>query len=390
VREAVIVSAVRTPVGKFRGSLASVSAHDLGALVVKEAVKRANINPEEIDEVIFGNLMNHEINNMGRMVGLTAGLPISVPGITLDRQCASGLNAIAYASMFIQGGFADIIVAGGVESDSTRTYTMEKPTVAYQFAPPKWAVVHVAPDPINLSMGMTAENVGAKFNLTREQCDEFAVRSHQRAAKAWDLGYFDEQVIPVEVSLRKGKTMVVSKDETIRPDTSIEGLAKVPLAFKKPGEGIVTAGNSSPLCDGASAVVVMERKKAESLGLEILAKFVSYAAVGVDPVIMGTGPIAATKKLFKQTGLTMDDIDLIEMNEAFATQSLACIKELNMPMEKLNVNGGALALGHPMGATGSILVTKLCYELKRRNLKRGLISFCVGGGQGVAAIIERV
>jgi len=390
MREAVIVSAVRTPVGKFRGSLASVPAHELGALVVKEAVKRANINADEIDEVIFGNLMNHEINNMGRMVGLSAGLPISVPGITLDRQCASGLNAIAYASMFIQGGFAETIVAGGVESDSTRTYTMEKPTAAYQFAPPKWAVVHVAPTEMNLSMGMTAENVGAKYNLTREECDEFAVRSHQKAAKAWELGYFDEQIIPVEVPQRTGKNMVVSKDETIRPDTSMEGLAKVPLAFKKPGEGIVTAGNSSPLCDGASAVVVMERKKAESLGLEILAKFVGYAAVGVDPLIMGTGPIAATKKLFKQTGLTMDDIDLIEMNEAFATQSLACIKELNMPLEKLNVNGGALALGHPMGATGSILVTKLCYELKRRNLKRGLISFCVGGGQGVAAIIERV
>jgi acetyl-CoA acetyltransferase family protein len=390
MREAVIVSAVRTPVGKFRGSLASVPAHELGALVVKEAVKRANINVDEIDEVIFGNLMNHEINNMGRMVGLSAGLPISVPGITLDRQCASGLNAIAYASMFIQGGFAETIVAGGVESDSTRTYTMEKPTAAYQFAPPKWAVVHVAPTEMNLSMGMTAENVGAKYNLTREECDEFAVRSHQKAAKAWELGYFDEQVLPVEVPLRKGKNMIVSKDETVRPDTSMEGLAKVPLAFKKPGEGIVTAGNSSPLCDGASAVVVMERKKAESLGVEILAKFVGYAAVGVDPLIMGTGPIAATKKLFKQTGLTMDDIDLIEMNEAFATQSLACIKELNMPMEKLNVNGGALALGHPMGATGSILVTKLCYELKRRNLKRGLISFCVGGGQGVAAIIERV
>jgi len=390
MREAVIVSAVRTPVGKFRGSLASVPAHELGALVVKEAVKRANINVDEIDEVIFGNLMNHEINNMGRMVGLSAGLPISVPGITLDRQCASGLNAIAYASMFIQGGFAETIVAGGVESDSTRTYTMEKPTAAYQFAPPKWAVVHVAPTEMNLSMGMTAENVGAKYNLTREECDEFAVRSHQKAAKAWELGYFDEQVLPVEVPLRKGKNMIVSKDETVRPDTSMEGLAKVPLAFKKPGEGIVTAGNSSPLCDGASAVVVMERKKAESLGVEILAKFVGYAVVGVDPLIMGTGPIAATKKLFKQTGLTMDDIDLIEMNEAFATQSLACIKELNMPLEKLNVNGGALALGHPMGATGSILVTKLCYELKRRNLKRGLISFCVGGGQGVAAIIERV
>jgi len=388
MREAVIVSAVRTPVGKFRGSFASIPAHELGAKVVEEAVKRAKINPEEIDEVIFGNLMNNEINNMGRMVGLTAGLPINVPGITLDRQCASGLNAIAYASMFIQGGFADIIVAGGVESDSTRTYLMERPTAAYQLAPPKWAVTHVAPTEMNIPMGMTAENVAEKYNLTREECDEFAVCSHQKAAKAWKLGYFDEQVLSIEVSLRKGKTMVVSQDETVREETTIEGLAKLPLVFKK--DGIVTAGNSSPLCDGASAVVVMEREKAESLGLEILAKFVGYAAVGVDPLIMGTGPIEATKKLFKQTGLTMDDIDLIEMNEAFAAQSLACIKELNMPLEKLNVNGGALALGHPMAATGSILVTKLCYELKRRNLKRGLISFCVGGGQGVAAIIERV
>jgi acetyl-CoA C-acetyltransferase len=391
MREAVIVSAVRTPVGKFRGSFAGIPAHELGAKVVKEAVNRAGINPEEIDEIIFGNLMNNEINNMGRMVGLAAGLPISVPGITLDRQCASGLNAIAYASMFIQGGFADTIVAGGVESDSTRTYIMERPSQAYQLSPPKWAVTHVAPSEMNVPMGVTAENVAAKYNLTREECDEFAVRSHQLASKAWEAGYFDEQVLPIEIPQKKGKPpIVVKQDETVRADTSIEGLAKLPLAFKKPGEGIVTAGNSSPLCDGASAVVVMERQKAEDLGLEILGKFVSYAAVGVDPLVMGTGPIAATKKLFEQTGFTMDDIDLIEMNEAFAAQSLACIKELNMPLEKLNVNGGALALGHPMAATGSILVTKLCYELKRRNLKRGLISFCVGGGQGVAAIIERV
>lgn len=387
MREAVIVSAVRTPVGKFRGSFAPIPAYKLGAATVKEAVRRAKIDPAEIDDVIYGNLMNNEINDMARMVALEAGLPVTVPGIQVDRQCSAGLNAIAYASILIEAGYGDVFVAGGVESDSTRCYIMEKPSKAYQGAPPKWAVTHVAPGDLNVPMGITAENIAAKYNFTRTELDEFAVRSHTLASKAWDAGYFDEQVIPIEAPVGKGKTVVVKRDETIRPETTVEALAKLKPSFK-PG-GLVTAGNSSPLCDGAGAVVVMEKEKAKSLGLEILAKFKSYTAVGVDPLYMGTGPIFATRKLFKKTGMTMKDIDLIELNEAFSSQSLACIRDLDIDMDKLNVNGGAIALGHPMGGTGAILVAKMVYELKRRNLSTGLLSFCVGGGQGVSVVLER-
>ncbi len=387
MREAVIVSAARTPVGRVRGALASVPAYQLGALAVKEAVKRAAIDPNEIDDVIFGNLMNNETNNMARMVGLSAGLPISVPGVTLDRQCGAGLNAIAYAAILIQAGYGDVMVAGGVESDSTRCYVMEKPTAAYQVMPPQWAVIHTAPGEMNVPMGITAENLAEKYNLTREECDQFSVLSHQKAAKAWDAGYFDSQIVPVEVSLGKGKTVLVAKDEIVRSETSMETLAKLAPAFKK--NGVVTAGNSSPLSDGAGAVVVMEKEKAKAMGLEILAKFKSYAVAGVDPAIMGIGPVAATRKLLAKTGMSLNDIDLIEMNEAFAAQSLACVRELGMDMEKLNVNGGAIALGHPLGGTGGILVTKIVNELKRRDLHTGLITFCIGGGQGIAVLLER-
>ncbi|WP_258359125.1 thiolase family protein [Moorella sulfitireducens] len=386
MREAVIVAAVRTPVGRCRGVLAPVPAHELGALAVKEAVRRAGINPEEIDEVIFANLMNNEINNMARMVSLSAGLPISVPGITLDRQCAASLNAVAYASILIEAGYADIIVAGGVESDSRRCYVMEKPTQPYQVAPPQWAVIHTAPGELNVTMGMSAENVAEKYGITRRECDEFSLLSHQKATRAWEAGVFDGQIVPVEVKDKK-KSIVVEKDECYRPDASLEAMAALPPVFKK--DGIVTAGNSSPMSDGAGAVVIMEKGKAKALGLEILAKFKAYAAAGVDPRIMGVGPIAATRKLFQKTGMTMKDIDLIELNEAFASQAIACIRELNIDMEKLNVNGGAIALGHPLAGTGAILTTKMVYELKRRGLQTGLISFCVGGGQGVSVVLER-
>ncbi|MGI9952769.1 thiolase family protein [Moorellaceae bacterium AZ2] len=387
MREAVIVSAVRTPVGRCRGVLAPVPAHELGALVVKEAVRRAGINPEEIDEVIFANLMNNEINNMARMVLLAAGLPMSVPGITVDRQCAASLNAVAYGAILIQAGYADIVVAGGVESDSRRCYIMEKPVQAYQVAPPQWAVIHTAPGELNVTMGISAENVAEKYGITRQECDEFALLSHRKATKAWENGYFDEQIVPVEVPQPKGQKVVVTRDECVRPDCSMEGLAALPPAFKK--DGVQTAGNSSPMSDGAGAVVLMEKQRAKALGLEIMAKVKGYAAAGVDPRIMGIGPVAATQKLFRLTGMTMKDIDLIELNEAFASQSIACIRELNIDMDKLNVNGGAIALGHPLAGTGAILTTKMVYELKRRGLQTGLITFCCGGGQGVSVVLER-
>lgn len=388
MREAVIVAAVRTPVGKCRGALAAIPAHELGALVVKEAVKRAKIDPAKIDDVIFGNLMNNEVNNMARMVSLAAGLPITVPAITIDRQCPSSLNAFAYAAILIQGGYGDIIVAGGVESDSRRTYTMEKPSTAYQVMPPRWSEVTTTPLEMgNPSMGITAENLAEQYKISRQECDEFAVTSHQKAAKAWDAGYFEGQYIPVEVSLGKGKKVIFAKDEPLRPETSLESLSTLRPVFKK--DGVVTAGNSSPMSDGAGAVVVMEKEMAKSLGLEILAKFKAYAAAGVDPHIMGIGPVAATRKLFAQTGMTMKDIDLIELNEAFASQSIACVRDLGIDVKKLNVNGGAIALGHPLAGTGAILLTKMVYELKRTGLKTGLISFCAGGGQGVSVVIER-
>lgn len=387
MREAVIVSAVRTPVGRCRGALAPVPAHELGALTVREAVKRSNIDPAEVDEVVYSNLMNHEINNMGRMVGLAAGLPIEVPGITVDRQCGASLNAFAYAAILIRAGYADVIVAGGVESDSRRTYTMDKPEAPYQVAPPKWSDVHTAPDEIgNDSMVQTAQNIADRFGITRSECDEFAVRSHALASRAWDEGRFASQVVPVEVKTRKS-SVTVDKDETVRPGTTMEILAKLPSVTGP--DGIVTAGNSSPMSDGSGALVVMEKELAKKRGLEILGTFKAYAAAGVDPTIMGTGPIAATRKLMKQTGMTMKDFDLIEMNEAFAAQSIKCIRDLEIDMDKLNVNGGAIALGHPLAGTGSILLTKMVYELKRQNLSTGLITFCCGGGQGVSVVIER-
>lgn len=388
MREAVIVSAARTPVGKVRGALASVPSYELGAVAVKEAVARANINPEEIDEVIFGNLMNSDVNNMARMVALTAGLPFTVPGIAVDRQCAAGLNAIAYASILIQAGYGNIMVAGGVESDSTRVYCMEKPTAAYQIVPPQWAQVKTGPGEMNVPMGITAENLAKQYGVTRQDCDEFAVLSHQKAAKAQEAGYFNEQIVPVQVSLGKGKFTTVDKDECVRADTTVETLAKLPPAFIK--DGIVTAGNSSPMTDGSGAVVVMEKEMAKANGNKILARMKGYASVGVDPSIMGIGPVYAVRKVLAQTGMSLNDIDLIEMNEAFAAQSIPCIRELNMDMNKLNVNGGALALGHPLAGTGGILTTKILYELERRNLQFGLVTFCVGGGQGVAVIFERL
>lgn len=388
MREAVIVSAVRTPVGRARGNLASVSAADLGALAIKEAVKRAQINPSEIEDVYFGNLMANEYANIGRVAALAAGLPYSVPAVMMDRQCGSSLTTFGLAAMMIEAGHADILVSAGVESDSRRSYVMEKPTAAYQNMPPQWATIKSAYlDEDNISMGMTAENLAEKYGISREECDAFAVASHQKALVAWEAGFFDEQIIPVEVTVGKGKTSLVMRDESLRNDCTIESLSKLPPFFKK--DGVVTAGNSSPMSDGGGAAVLMEKEKAKALGLPILGKFAGFVSVGVDPKYMGYGPVEATNKLLNKRKMTLQDIDLIEMNEAFAAQSIACINGLNMDTSKLNVNGGAIALGHPLGGTGAILVAKMVYELKRRNLERGLITFCVGGGQGVAALIER-
>ncbi|MDR2741788.1 MAG: thiolase family protein [Treponema sp.] len=388
MREAVIVSAVRTPVGKARGALANVPAGELGALVIHETVKRAGIDPAEIEDVFFGNLMANEYANIARVASLGGGLPYSVPALTVDRQCGASLTTFALAAIMIESGHADILLAGGVESDSRRCYVMEKPTAAFQVNPPQWANIVSAYAPEDaVSMGITAENLAEKYGITREQCDAFAVTSHQKAAKAWSEGHFNSQIIPVEVSMGKGQTILFNKDEVLRGDTTAEVLAKLRPSFKE--NGVVTAGNSSPLSDGAGALVVMEKSIAKARGLKIWGKFAGYACVGVDPKYMGWGPVEATQKLLKKTRRTLKDIDLIEMNEAFAAQSLACIRGLNLDTEKLNVNGGAIALGHPLAGTGAILLTKLVYEMERRNLCTGLVSFCVGGGQGVSVLIDR-
>ena len=388
MREAVIVGAARTPVGRARGKLAAVPAHLLGAIALKAAGARAGIDPNEIEEVIFGNLFANEYANIARNVALEAGLPYEIPAFTIDRQCASSLSALTLAAALIQAGQADVVAAGGVESDSRRTYVMEKPTQAYQPVPPKWADFMTAPAKEDcISMVETAENVAKKFNVSREDADAFAAESHKKAAAAWEAGRFDSQIVSVETPVGKGTTESVGKDESIRPDTTAETLAKLRPVL--PNGIVVTAGNSSPMNDGAGALIVMEREKARALGLKIWGRFVAGAAAGLDPKIMGYGPVVATEKLLQKTGRTLNDIDLIEMNEAFATQSVACIRGLNMDVSKLNVNGGAIALGHPLAGTGAILVTKLLYEMERRDVGSGLVTFCIGGGQGASVILER-
>ena len=387
-REAVIVSAVRTPVGRCRGALAAVGAPELGALVIAEAVRRAGLQGEEVEEVIFGNLGNNDSANLARVVTLQAGLPFTVPAITIDRQCSSGLNAIAIGALMIEAGEADIVVAGGTESDSNRPHLMEKARVAYQVAPPQWLVRRTAPGALNVSMGTTAENLGRKYHITREECDAFALESHRKAAAAQAAGRFDEQMIPVTVPGKRGKTTVVDRDECVRPESTMETLGSLPTAFEP--DGVCTAGNSSPMSDGAGAVVLMDRETAEKKGLEPLAVFRGFAVTGCDPSIMGIGPVEAIRKVLRTTGLTLEEMDLIELNEAFATQSIACIRELGLDMDKVNVNGGALALGHPLAGTGAILTAKLLYELKRRRARYGLVAFCMAGGQGGAAVFERI
>lgn len=388
-REAVIVSAVRTPVGRCRGALASIPVEDLGVIAAKEAVKRSGIEPHEIDDIVFGNIWNNDIACLGRYVGIKAGFPIEVPGVRIDRQCASSLNAIAYGAAMIEAGYEDVILAGGAESDSRRPYMIMKPTSAYQVNPPSIIPNGIGgPGDMGINMGLTAENVAEKYGFTRTDLDTFAVSSHRKAAYAQEHGFFDSQIVTVEVNKGKGNVETVSKDECVRPDSTVETLAKLKTSFLD--NGVVTAGNSSPMSDGAGAVVMMTKERAESMNAKRIFKISGFAAAGVDPRIMGTGPIAAVKKLFKRKGLSWKDIDLIEMNEAFASQSLACIKDLDMPTDKLNVNGGALALGHPLGATGAVLVTKMIYELERRNQSTGLVCFCIGGGQGAAAFFERI
>lgn len=386
-REAVIVSAVRTPIARQGGALATVPGHVYGAEVMKEAIKRANIEPERIDDVILGNVLSGG-GNIARLTALQTGLSVNLPGLTIDRQCGSGINAVALAAQAIQSGAGDVYIAGGVEAMSRAPYLMDRPERAYSSVPPNFRKSQLSPKEIgDPPMGITAENLVEKYNITREEQDKYALRSQQRMAHATEEGYFDEQIIPIQVPVRRGKPVIFDKDEHPRPKTTLEVLSKLPPAFAK--NGTVTAGSSSGLNDAASALVVMSRSTADELGLAPLATIRSSAVAGVDPNIMGIGPVPATKKVMEKSGMSLDDMDIIELNEAFASQVLACDRELSFDQDKLNVNGGAIAHGHPLGATGAILVTKATYELKRRGERHALITACIGGGQGIAMIIER-
>ena len=386
-RDAVIVSAVRTAIAKQGGALASLPAHIYGGEVIKEAVNRVNINPEAIDDVIMGNVLGGG-GNIARLTALQAGLPLSTPGLTIDRQCGSGINAVILAAQAIQSGAGDIYVAGGIESMTRAPYLMERPETPYSSMPPKWQRMQHAPKEIGSPpMGITAENVAKQYNITREEQDAFAYGSQQKMARAMKEGRFEEQIVPIKVPVRKGEPIIFEKDEHPRPNTSLEALSKLRPAFDK--EGTVTAGSSSGLNDAASALVIMSREKATELGLTPLAVIREAAIAGVDPNIMGIGPVPATKKVMEKSGLTLDDMDLVELNEAFAAQVLACVKELSIDPEKLNVNGGAISHGHPLGATGGILVSKVAYELNRSGGRYGLVTACIGGGQGISVILER-
>ena len=388
MKEAVIVAAVRLPVGRVGGALKSIRPEKLGGMVIKEALKRGKVDPKMVDEVIFCSCDNEDIKIASRVISLEGGLPIEVPSFQIQRGCGSSLTAVWEAAMMIQTGFKECVVCGGAESTTFAPYLMNKPTRAYSQMPMPWCEPIFSPKEYgNLPNGPTADNIAKRFGITREDCDAYSVESHRKGAAAYENHRFDEQILPVEIPLKGGKTMVFDRDEPLRDDCSMESLAKLRPSFAP--DGVCTAGNSSPLVDGASCVIVMEREKAESLGLDIMAKVSNFADAGCEPAIMGEGPVHACRKLFEKTGLTWDDIDLIEMNEAFAAQSVHCVRQLNMPEEKLNVNGGAIALGHPFAATGTILVTKIVYEMRRTDAKRGVVTFCIGGGQGVALLLEK-
>lgn len=387
MREAVIVSAVRTAIGRQGGALASIPAHVFGAEVMKEALKRANVTADMVDDVILGNVLSGG-GNIARLTALQTGLFLGIPGLTVDRQCGSGINAINLAAQAIWAGDGEIFVAGGVESMSRAPYLMDRPEKAYSPTPPHFRKSQLAPKEIgDPPMGITAENLVEKYNISREEQDAFSLQSQQKMARAMEEGRFEEQIVPIYIPTRKGEPIEFKVDEHPRPETTKEGLEKLPAVFLN--GGTVTAGSSSGLNDAASVVVIMSREKANELGITPLAVIRAQAVAGVDPNIMGIGPVPATKKVLEKAGLALADMDLIEINEAFASQVLACDKELKMDPSKVNVNGGAIAHGHPLGATGAILMTKAIYELKRSGGRYALITACIGGGQGIATIIER-
>ncbi|SHI27972.1 acetyl-CoA C-acetyltransferase [Desulfosporosinus lacus] len=392
MRDVVIVSAVRTPVGSFCGTLGQMPAADLGAIAVKEAIRRAGITPEQVDEVILGNVLQAGLGqNPARQASIKAGIPQEVPSWTLNKVCGSGLKTIVCAAQTIMVGDADIVVAGGMESMSLAPYVLPKARTGYRMGNDT-IVDSMVNDGLTdafdkIHMGITAENIAEQFGISREEQDRYSVSSQNRCEAATKAGKFEEEIVPVSIPQRKGDPVVVSQDEFPRFGATYEAVAKLRPAFKK--DGTVTAANASGINDGAAALVIMSKEKAEELGITPLATIKSWASAGVDPKIMGTGPIPASRKALEKAGLKIEDIDLVEANEAFASQTLRVAQELQLDMAKTNVNGGAIALGHPVGASGTRILVSLLYEMKRSNAHLGLATLCIGGGQGIALVVER-
>jgi 3-oxoadipyl-CoA thiolase len=399
MKEAVIVEALRTPMGRHGGILKDVRTDDLGAYIIAKLIDKTGIDKEEIEDVYFGctNQAGEDSRNIARNASLLAGLPYTIPGATVNRLCGSGLEAINQAGRAIQTDHGDLFVAGGVESMTRGPWVMAKPSNAFQrgdvtlydsslgwrFPNPRMGELYSL-----INNGETAENVAEKYQVHRQEQDEFALGSHLKAVKAHEEGRLKDELVPFEMAQRKGSPLVYDKDEGPRADTSLEKLGALQPAFKK--GGTVTAGNSSPLSDGAAALLLTTPQKAEQLKLKPMVRIVASAAAGVHPNYMGIGPIPATQKALKRAGLTIDQIDLVELNEAFASQVIACIRELGIDPKKLNVNGGAIALGHPLGCSGARLMTTLIHEMKKRGSRYGLATMCIGVGQGIATVVESV
>jgi len=399
MKEAVIVEAVRTPMGRHSGILKDIRTDDLAAHIIAKLIEKTGINKDEIEDVYFGctNQAGEDSRNVARNASLLAGLPYTIPGATVNRLCGSGLEAVNQAGRAVETDHGDLFVAGGVESMSRGPWVMGKPTAAFQRGDVQmydsslgWRFPNKRMGELYslINNGETAENVADKYQISREDQDKLALASHKKAIKAQQDGRLKDEIVPVSIPQRKGAPVVHEKDEGPRADTSLEILATLPSSFKK--GGTVTAGNSSPLSDGAAALLVTTPQRAEQLKLKPMARIIASATAGVHPNYMGIGPIPATEKALKRAGLTMDQIDLVELNEAFASQVLACARELGIDLEKLNVNGGAIALGHPLGCSGARLVTTLLHEMRKRGSRYGLATMCIGVGQGIATVFERI
>lgn len=391
IRDIVVLSAARTAIGSYGGTLKDVSAVDLGSAAIAAAVEKANVSPEDVDHVVMGSVIHGQRHDMylSRVAAVNAGLGVETPAMTVNRLCGSGLQAIISAAQQIETQHADIAVAGGAESMSQAAYWAPAMRWGARLNDTQMvdALAGALTDPFdNVHMGITAENIAEKWGITREDQDKLAVESHRRAAAAWENGHFDGQIVPVEVKSRKGSIMF-ERDEHFRANADVEGMAKLRPVFKK--DGSVTAGNASGMNDAASAIILAAASAAEAKGLKPMARLVGYSHAGVEPKYMGIGPVPAVNKLFEKTGLSVNDIDVFEVNEAFAAQALAVCRDLDLPMDKTNPNGSGISLGHPIGATGSIVTTKAIHELHRTGGRYALVTMCIGGGQGIAAIFER-